>query len=454
MTTATATQTPNTTEPVTETKVHQVDLIVDPSALFEKMQEWTAKGWHVLSPATRISHLAPGWGVSVSLVVLDTRIDENGNGVDCYFDKGSMKSHERGISRIGLDRICRCAGISWDPVHCGRTDTRLIMHFAEFRAIGVVMNFDGTPETLSATGCCDYRDGSADIGYWTPEDWRKLELGNEEKKRVDPKARLEWSINGWSAKRVLGARSKMLQRAETNAKERAIRSLGLRHKYTVDELANPFVVLKASYLPNMEDPTIRQMVAERAMNGTRALFSQTQRPMDIIDVTPVRPAALPEAQPAARIEKPQQREAVPVAARDDIAEAMPTLQKNTPQREDSSDRVATSEATARPVAGVEAAPVNALYITDVKFLKEGTGRKGPWSMYRVAFSDGKSYSAFDAEGLIDDCRTFEKDRTPVEIDTKQDGSYLNLVDIRPAGAQPSIPGMAAAGFAPSSDLKL
>lgn len=448
MTTATATQ----TEPVTEQpKVHQVDLIDDPSSLFDKMQEWTAKGWHVLSPATRISHLAPGWGVSVSLVVLDARIDDNGNGTDCYFDKGTMKPYERGLSRIGIDRITRCAGVSWDPVHCGRVDSRLIMHYAEFRAIGVVMNFDGTAETLSGHGCCDARDSSGDIGGWTPELWKQeVESAQREKRRIE-------GINGWTDRRVLGVRAKILQRAETNAKERCIRSLGLRHKYTVDELKNPFVVLKASYLPNMEDPAIRQMVAERAMNGTRALFAQSaQRPMDIIDVTPVRPAALPEAQPVERIEKPVQREAVPLQrvvtppvkeappmtgvppikdTHDDIAEAMPTLPKETPQKADT--------------------PLNGVYVTDVKFLKSGKGKKGDWEMFKVTFSDGKSFTAFaGADGLVADAQKAMEQRTLVEYRTKQDGQYLNLVDILPAGSQPSIPEIGAAGFTPASDLKL
>jgi hypothetical protein len=427
------------------------NLILDADALYDKVKEWQSNGWHILTPATRVSRLAPQWGATVSLVLMDARVDEtSGAGTDAYYDKATMKAHERGISRVGLMRIAGCAGISWDPVHSGRTDPRTILHYWEFRMVGVVMDFDGTPRTIYGTGEVDYRDGSAQIGGWTPELWRQLEAENAAKQKANPRADVSWSINGWSAKRVLNARAKGLQRCETNAMERAIRSLGLLHKYTVEQLKHPFVVLKASYLPDMQDPEIRAMVAERALSGTRALFApQTSRPIPVVDITP-QPWAAPEktrAENIARTEtmnvfnghttSPLHTAPVPV----DLPPAASTAAAP-------SSSATTSPTTTTPYTPGAKAPGwrKNVVVLNVETMKSGKSRYGEWALEKITLGIGsavtETHTTLDA-GIAGAARDMKDSGALADVNVQRDekDEYLNVVEVLPAGQQQGLPGV-------------
>jgi len=80
----------------------------------------------------------------------------------------------------------------------------------------------------------------------------------------------------------------ILAHAESKAKLRATRSIGIRSSYTREELARPFVVAKLMFTGQSDDADIRRMfAAKRAdamLGGHRALYG----------VPPV-PAALPAA---------------------------------------------------------------------------------------------------------------------------------------------------------------
>lgn len=217
-------------------------LILQPETLGSKVIEWKAKGFHVLAPAIQVSNFAPGYGVNASLVMLAFNPDPDArDDGDVYYDKQNMKDNERAPSKLGLMKIAAAAGISWVNPY-GRKDPLTLQNLWIYQVTGVYMAYDGTPQTIKGEKEIDYRDGSA-------------------------------QIEGWSDNRKRQARCNGAERAETGALERAIRTLGVRHSYTFEQLGKPFVALRVCPVVNMEDPMVRALVADRQLAGVANLYA-------------------------------------------------------------------------------------------------------------------------------------------------------------------------------------
>jgi hypothetical protein len=427
-------------------------VFTDPAVLFDQIQDWQKQGCHVLTPATRVHAFPPNWAACASFVHLDPTVqyDNYGRGSDTYFDGGIMKRNEkndelsdRGLSRIGIDKIVRAAGISWDPSFSRRVDTRMILNFWEYTAVGVGFDFDGRSFTIQGSKEVDLRDGSSQIGEFTPERWK-------EEQREATAARRKASINGWTDKRVLNARVHGLSMAETKAKERAARTLGLKQIYTVAELRKPFVCVKATYLPDLADSDVRLMIASNAMGGARALYAQQpQKPITVIDVTPA-PTSVPALPPSTSLD----RASGPAPAATPGSVATPSQHsvvqssgagESTPApAPPSSDRLAsdvskTTGALSESKPGSDEPPPNAVKVTATKLLKSGNNRTGGWELWKVSFSNGQSFTTID-DRVTEDARGFEKSQAWVEYETKEseDGKYTNLAAVYPAGQNPGL----------------
>jgi hypothetical protein len=210
-----------------------------------------------------MTSFSPGYGVNASMVLLDPAVSPTGRGLDVYFDRATMAGDERGLSKIALGRIAAATGVSWVSSQSGRKDPLTIQNLWIYQVLGVYLAYDGTPQTIHGEKEIDYRDGSAQIGEWSRERWR-------EETRTNPQLK---NINGWSENRVLQARSHGAERAETGAMERAIRmGFGIKHTYSVAELALPFVALRVCPMVDMSDSAVRSMVAERQLAGVASLY--------------------------------------------------------------------------------------------------------------------------------------------------------------------------------------
>lgn len=288
-------------------------LIVQPQQLAQRITEWQAKGYHVLSPAIRVMAFSPGTGVNVSLAMLDPRTEEEGGSGDVYFDRNQMDPDERAPSKIGLNKIASLAGVNWVHDQCGRRDPMTIQNFWIYHVTGVYLSYDGTPQTITGEKEIDYRDGSAQIGGWSMAAWEEL-------KRKTPEAK---NINGWSAQRVMQARCNGAERAETGAIERAIRTLGIKHTYKVAELAKPFVVLRVSSVVDTSDPGTRAQLAARVGMSAASLYAGTHLSQsralnaapEVLEVLVQQPKREVVTQPVAVHEKQDRRQAPPVETR-------------------------------------------------------------------------------------------------------------------------------------------
>jgi hypothetical protein len=170
-----------------------------------------------------------------------------------------------GIGKTALDRIASAAGVRWNPLLCGRVDDGSSSHFVEYQVAGQLLQFDGTERMISASKRIDLRaDEKSDPSTWGSD---AQQISSQAKKNDrDP----------WP--QILQARQHILSLAETKAKNRAIRSLGIRTAYPAADLAKGFAIAKLQFTGHSDDPEIERevsmMIARRALSSGSMLYGQ------------------------------------------------------------------------------------------------------------------------------------------------------------------------------------
>lgn len=75
------------------------------------------------------------------------------------------------------------------------------------------------------------------------------------------------------------------QKAATGAILRVIRDLlGIKGTYSIDELKKPFAVARTSFSPDYNDPVIKQMMLQQAMQSVGNLFGNVQPVIQTISI--------------------------------------------------------------------------------------------------------------------------------------------------------------------------
>jgi hypothetical protein len=249
--------------------------------------------YHLVSPATSCDSLPEGCEVAISLVVLDPK-------VETYSIPGMTGL---GISKPALDRIAAAAGIVWIPERSGRLDDGRDPHFCAYRMVGILRAFDGSARPLQGTKQIDLRDGSALV--------RSI-LSRAPKERESQAQAL-----ARNAAEVDRQRIEIVSMAETKARLRAIRSIGIRTSYTRDELAKPFVVAQTVFTGRTDDPELKPVFAAARARSFLDAHSA------LYGAAPALPAAALADVPEKRVEAPPPVEATKVDEDDDVPVAAP-----------------------------------------------------------------------------------------------------------------------------------
>lgn len=210
----------------------------------QRLADASAGRAHLVAPATACDVVPEGCAVALSVVTIDPENDT--------YDVGMGK---RGLGKAALDRLGAAAGISWDATQSRRLDDGRDPHYCVYYAVGTYRHFDGTEVQITGTKEMDLRVGSPQL------------------EALEERARLK----GKSADaQIREMRLHILAHAESKAKLRATRSIGIRSSYTRDELARPFVVAKLMFTGQSDDPEIRRMFASKRadamLGGGRALY--------------------------------------------------------------------------------------------------------------------------------------------------------------------------------------
>lgn len=250
-------------KPAAATAAISLDQVAgNPQAVTERLRV-LSESYHLVSPATAVDALPPGFGVATSVVRVDPNPDKKGPG-DVVPIGGKLM-----LSANSLSRIAAAAGIDWDPSRSGRLDNGQDPHYCHFRAVGFVRNFDGSVRTLTGEVEVDAREGSPQVE----------EIREKAKKRAienpdDP--------NDGGASQILELRKFLLRHAERKAKNRAIVDMGVKRSYTKDEIEKPFAVARLMWTGQSDDPELKRtfavMGAERMLSGQAALYGAQQQP--------------------------------------------------------------------------------------------------------------------------------------------------------------------------------
>lgn len=346
-------------------------LISDPQALTTQMTALQAH-YNVLSPAISISQMAPGYGANLAVVQIDPSVefDEYGNGAgpDCYFSKSLLKdASKRALNKQGLLKIAQAAGIQWMPAECRRLDDGKERNFWNWKYFGYVRTHDGQLMPVSGSRELDLRDGAAEaIAMKGPQLTKARASGN--------------------------------QICETKAMERAIRTLGIRQVYTVDELRKPFLIVRFSFTPDMNDPEIKKLVTQQAMGGIGQLYAPPAAAM--------LPAAPEEVADLSIAGQGQAMAAAAPAKRNPFADDAPEA--------DAGETLPDGTTTIVKVNKASGA-------------KTTNGKSTPWTKYDVTFATGEIATTFSQtiQQLVDDA---ERQKAPVRIETSPQEGYNDKIE--------------------------
>lgn len=350
------------------------EVITTPDEYRASLALWAQRQYNVLSPFSNLSGLAPQHGIMSSLIQIDPRKEAG----EVYDGLPFLKAGEVALAKVGLRKLAECAGIS---ISTHRTDDRHQMFYWEFKAIASYRGVDGSTITREATKEWDLRDGSM-------------------------------QMKGWTANQVEEGRKHGLRNCEARSINAAIREAGcgIKQKYTRAELAKPFVVLRVAFRADMTDPDQKRMVVERALGSTAALYPSAHG------------AALPSHHPDVDPEDPPTAQGPRSVGRGSTTQAAP----------------ATSTATASTAAPPSDQPPteSAVRIVDIKE-KSGTTKGKAWKKWDITDSRGEMRGTF-SDSVRDLAETAKKTGAWVELSTERDGEYVNIIEISPAGQQPSL----------------
>lgn len=351
--------------------------ITTPEAFTAALTQWEQQ-FNVLTPFTTFSHLAPGWGISGTIVRINSDGSPDGPR-EVYAGLPFLKAGaEVALAKKGLRKLAEAAGISTQTYELP-TGARF---YWKVKAVASYRGIDGTPMQREATKEWDLRDGSPQMRGWKPD-------------------------------QVQEGRKHGLRNCEARAINAAIRECGcgIDQKYSIKQLAKPFLVVRVAFQPDMQDPEVKRMVTQAAMGATSALYGG--------------PAALLAGRVIPDEDDP------PAAPRFVGASAAAGV---TPG---SMPPASTSVGAA---VDPEAPPSEeAVRIVDAKPVT-GTSKKTgkPYTKYDITDSRGEVHSTFD-KGLYDAAVAARDSKAWVEIAVEIANGFKNLVEISPAGQSPRLP---------------
>jgi len=226
-----------------------------------------------------------------------------------------------GLSKVVLDKLAGAAGVSWSPLLCHRTDDGRDPHYCSWVAVGTVRHFDGSSITIQAHKEMDLREGSAQVEAL----WERYNA--ELAKFKAGKSGKQWPPKEPTAQ-IREMRLHIQAHAESKAKNRAIRSIGIKSSYTAQELAKPFAVARLMATGRSTDPELQRefqrMQFAHAIGADQALYGA---PAQELRQAPIGPAM--HQLPPLEHEEPRQ-----------LPPSPPTIQRDSdpgPRAEPSSD---------------------------------------------------------------------------------------------------------------------
>lgn len=223
---------------------------------------------HLIGPGVAVGALPEGFAVALTPILVDIEKETYkaaASDDEDYRGGRGGPGEERALGRTALDRIAAAAGVTFDPEKSGRQDEGRDPRYCHWRTVARWKLFDGSVVE---------RVGDKEIDLHDDSDYvHQLE---QQAARYNRSAEI----------RIRNERVQILSFAATKSRNRSIRDLGIRSKYTRAELAKPFVVARLLFTGASTDPELRRtfaiMLAQQAIGASARLYGPP-------------PAALPAA---------------------------------------------------------------------------------------------------------------------------------------------------------------
>ncbi len=233
---------------------------------------------HLVSPMRSCGKLPDGCEVALSVVYLDVEHET----YPVTGDGNAPGGGQLGLSKTALERIAAAAGVSWDVRASGRVDDGSDPRYCLFRAVGYVRDFDGVPREIGDHKELDLREGSDEIeSLWARYREKVANWKRGGSRGYEPRS---------PEAQIRELRRHIVSHAETKARNRAIRSIGVRTSYAPHELERPFAVAKLVFTGASNDPGLRAMfAAKRAdalLGGMMGLYGEAKAPAGVSKVAP------------------------------------------------------------------------------------------------------------------------------------------------------------------------
>lgn len=232
-----------------------------------------------LTPTDTIMEISPLQRVSVEVLTISTDPDDGE-----IFKIGTKKVGDRwqplyALTKPSLDRITHALGISWIPRETKRTDDRRDPNIVEFTAVGVYKKPDGSVETIMGTKEIDLTAEEEEMRIANEEKAMNGNLWINKKKMEYGTPECDRAIDFQVRKAINTKRKFKMAMAESGAKNRAVRSMGLKSKYLLHDLQKPFIVPRVNFDPSalMNDPQAKKMLLDNAMSSAKQLYGDTPR---------------------------------------------------------------------------------------------------------------------------------------------------------------------------------
>lgn len=160
-----------------------------------------------------------------------------------------------------------------------------------FKVIDLVMEerkYRLAYEEKSEKGIADYKAAKEASGKYAGkwvETGQKNERGYAVKVYVIDKQDRERYVEGSLINAMAQLRAYAPQKAATGAMLRVIRNLiGIKGSYTRDELKKPFAVARMAFSPDYNDPVIKQMMLQRALQSMGNLFGNSFQAVGTVSI--------------------------------------------------------------------------------------------------------------------------------------------------------------------------
>lgn len=210
---------------------------------------------------------------------------------------GDGNAKKLALTAVGLSKLSFAAGIGWASEFCGvteRTET-----YCRYKAAGALRKPDGTLLPI---------DGEYEINLLVIEKELRAQYTKKMAGAKKHYGEKHWNWPGdteWIAKQIdrdlLQWNRHMLARAETGAKNRAIRkALALKSAFTPEEIKKPFAVPRIDFAPDVNDPQVKRFLLEQATGATHQLYPPSNGrvmanpPETVVETPEAAPAVEPE----------------------------------------------------------------------------------------------------------------------------------------------------------------